>query len=112
MQKFFELGLTANTTTAHEGKADHLAEQRRSPRIGGRVKVNVVVGGKRTSVKLHPTIHEKLSSLAPDQKVEQLVQSFVNSAPADHPNRSAWVEEHAAQFLVLSELRPSVTKGH
>lgn len=112
VQTLFGLGFAGHPTPALESKPENLSEQRRSPRVGSRVKVNVVVGGKRTSVKLHPAIHEKLSSLPGDQKVEHLVQSFVDSAPADYPNRSAWVEEHAAQFLVLSELRPAIARGH
>lgn len=78
-----------------------------------RLKVNVVVQGKRTSVKVRASVAAQLESVAGDRRIESLVQEFVDRAPAGHPNRSAWVEEQAAQYLVLSQLHaPGQSPGH
>jgi len=93
-------------------EAQRAGTPRRGARDVERVKLNVTVGGKRTSVKLRASLFEKLATLEGHGKVEALVQGFVDRTPAGHPNRSAWVEEQTAQLLVLSEMRPDRIEGH
>lgn len=88
------------------------APSRRRESVSGRAKVNVVVDGKRTSVKVRSQLLDNLESAGPDIRAEAVIQGFVDQAPAGHPNRSAWVEEQAMQFLVLRKLDVAQAPGH
>lgn len=76
-----------------------------------RVKKNVVVKGMKTSVKLRADLYDRFVAKA-GSSVDKLLQGFANDAPADHPNRSAWVEEQITHHLVLSELPPMAKSQH
>ena len=84
----------------------------RGQRGADRVKLNVVVAGKRTTVKLRRALYEQLTTRDGAAKADQLVQSFVDKAPAGQVNRSGWVEEQVTQFLVLAEMGPTAAAQH
>src|SRR5690606_31487507 len=101
------LGGVAATTAAEAN-----AGQRRGPREA-REKINVVVNGRRTSVKVRVALLEQMRAAADDAaKLEPAIQRFVDEAPEDCANRSAWVEQRAAQFLVLQKLTPKQSAQH
>ena len=72
----------------------------------------MVVAGKRTTVKLRRALYEQLTTRDGAAKADQLVQSFVDKAPAGQVNRSGWVEEQVTQFLVLAEMGPTAAAQH
>lgn len=84
------------------GKAN---PDRRGTSAASRVKINVDLDGKRTSIKIRADIVEKLTALPGGPKARETLQAFVNEAPKDHPNRSAWVEERALQHLIMKEVQ-------
>jgi hypothetical protein len=65
-------------------------------------RVNVEIAGRRTCVTLSKTVLDSLSAAKTAKgEAKALIEGLANSAPADVPNRSAWVEEHL--LLVLSQ---------
>lgn len=101
--------IVKETLAAAEGTG---GKSRRRESVSGRTKVNVFVGGKRTSVKVRAALLTNLEAAGPDVKAESVIQELVDQIPDGHPNRSAWVEEQAAQFLVLRKLDVAHTPGH
>lgn len=86
--------------------------RRRGPRDAERVKINVTAQGKRTSVKVRTALLEQLRAVPDGPAPDELIQSFIDQAPVGHPNRSAWVEEQATQFLVLQRMTTDQAAGH
>lgn len=80
----------------------------RGERGATRVKKNVTYQGKRTSVKIRAELLTRFQEKAGDA-ADDTLQAFVEAAPADHPNRSAFVEQQITNHLVLANL--SVSPG-
>jgi hypothetical protein len=81
---------------------------RRSP-AGLRKQVAVYIAGAKTSLSLRRDLLERtVTAAGGDKKVRQLIHEFANSKPADHPNRSAWVEEQLQHHLVLAKAESAV----
>lgn len=68
------------------------------------VRKNVQLADKRTSLSLSAELYGRLEERAPGE-AQKLVAKFANEAPADHPNRSDYVEERVTQYLVGAKLR-------
>lgn len=77
-----------------------------------RVKKNVQVGGKRTTIKVRSTLYDKVLEIQPAEAADKLIQTFANAAPADHPNRSAFVEEQLTHFMVMSKVQSAAAGQH
>lgn len=77
--------------------------QRRS-RGAKKVPVTVALSTGRTGVRVRADLYEKLVALGHQSSANKLVKTFAESAPPGHDNRSAWVDEQLAQYLVLTEV--------
>lgn len=83
----------------------------RAQRGAERVKKNIQVNGRRTSVKLNLELYSRLKELDSVDS-DKLIQAFANEAPTGHPNRSEFVEQRITNFLVLSQIEPLPTGQH
>lgn len=83
----------------------------RGPRGADRIKKNVMVQGKRTTIRLRTELYDQMVKLSA-QTAEQQLQAFVDATPADHKNRTAWVEQQIREFVVLAEVRTSDQARH
>lgn len=78
-----------------------------------RKRVPVVVDGVRTSLSLHSSLLSKTAeTLGSSKQARQLVNELANSKPADHPNRSAWVEEQLTHHLTLLRTEAAMNTAH
>lgn len=69
----------------------------------GRITVNVLAGGRRTSVKIRPELHARMLEVAGGPEgAKKVIQGFLESGPADVVNRSAYVNDQIQSYLLLS----------
>lgn len=65
-------------------------------------RINVEVGGKRTSVTISKTLIDQLTKArGSKQEAKAVIQELASSAPASTPNRSGFVEERIQAVLAL-----------
>lgn len=84
-----------------------LPERERGERGASRIKRNLVVGGKRTSVRVRTELYEQMVALS-GKEADKQIQQFANEAPETLVNRSVWIEDKIRSFLVLSQVQSSV----
>lgn len=78
-----------------------------------RKRVPVVVDGLRTSLSLHASLLSKTEdTLGTSKQARLLLNELANSKPADHPNRSAWVEEQLRHHLTLIKAEAAMKTAH
>lgn len=78
-----------------------------------RRRIQVLVDGTRTSLTLHASLLAKtVEILGTNKQARQLVNELANSKPADHPNRSAWVEEQLKHHLLLVRAEAATKTAH
>ena len=76
-------------------------------------RFNVEVSGKRTSLTLSATAIAKLEQATGTRKAAKaVIQGFADSAPTDVPNRSGWVEERLAAYMLQLDRNPSTEVRH
>lgn len=65
-------------------------------------RVIVYVGGQRTSITLHQESIDKLRQVVGDNdKADAVIQELANAAPAGRRQRSKWVREHMASYVMM-----------
>ena len=82
-------------------------ERERGERGASRIKRNLVVGVKRTTVRVRTELYEKMLALS-GKDADKQIQQFANEAPEELSNRSVWVEDKIRNFLVLSAVQSLV----
>lgn len=87
------------------------AAQTRGGRGIARIKKNVTVHGKKTSIKVPEMLYRQLEEQA-GQETDRLLQEYAAEAPEGFPNRSAWVERQMTHYLVLAEVQPAIQGRH
>lgn len=66
-------------------------------------RINVVVGGKRTSVTVDPEVFRQLAQTQGGQaKATATIRELAAQAPADAPKRSGWVEARLVAIIELA----------
>jgi hypothetical protein len=75
---------------------------------GSSRRINVLVGGRRTSLTVNPALMDRLIQIEGPRKAKLVIQDLANTAPTDVKNRSGWVEERLTSVLSLtSQPEPS-----
>lgn len=84
-----------------------IAPPSRRTKTGFRKQVAVYVAGAKTSLSLRKDLLARVDEAAGTPRAtRQLIHEFANAKPADHPNRSAWVEEQLQNHLLPAKVEP------
>lgn len=69
----------------------------------GRVTINVLCGGRRTSVKVRASLIDQMNAVTGSlEDSQKIIKEIAGSAPEDAENRSAYVNEQIKHYLLLS----------
>jgi hypothetical protein len=72
-------------------------------RVSQTQRVNVEVGGKRTSVTISRSLVDQLTKMrGSKQEAKAVIQELASSAPSATPNRSGFVEQRIQAVLALA----------
>lgn len=105
--------MTVDQVLGRDGVEEtHLRDRQvRGSRGLSRIKKNVTVNGKKTSIKVPAQLFQQFEHLA-GKETDRLLQGYAGEAPEGHPNRSAWVERQLTHYVVLAEVQPEVQGRH
>lgn len=76
-----------------------LSHQPDSAESGKTVPIQVICGGKRTSVTVRQSRIDQLAQIS--SKPRKLVRELAAAAPANSDNRSAWLDQQIEAYLAL-----------
>lgn len=69
----------------------------------GRVTVNVLCAGRRTSVKVQSSLVDRMNAVTGSaEESQRIIKQIAGAAPADAENRSGYVNEQIKNYLLLS----------
>ena len=77
-----------------------------------KVRVYVLVDGKRTSVLIAQPVLQQLQEVKGADLAREVVQQLVEQAPEDIENRSAWLGQKIKGYLLLSQVQGSDAPRH
>ncbi|KVP96573.1 hypothetical protein WJ96_04930 [Burkholderia ubonensis] len=87
-----------------------LAPPSQKPSGGLRKQVSVyIAGAKKTTVFVRKDLlATAVTAVGSEKQARRLINELANSKPADHTNRSAWVEEQLQHHLLLLKAETSL----
>lgn len=105
-----ESELRAEVKAAVKEALLELAPPSRRTAAGMRKQMSVYVAGKKTSLSLRQDLVSRVQEEVGEKETRRLIHELANSKPKDKKNRTAWVEEHLQQHLLIQKVEAQVTR--